>query len=354
MSVPPPPVVNDMSLKSILLQSLTQIIFKIFFKTFVLNLNEKGSVKRATKQSAALELRLHKLYIDYKKKKTWKTSRKMANKIAQNDAFLTFIEGCITNVVHPQLCKLSKQIPTNFCHGNPPTPESEFKKDWDLALKDASSLILARVKGMAEKKKRSLNLRLTAQDQVLVGLINNQQLSDKVIGIRNTLAEQHSEAMTKRSDARLARLIKTGDDTAPSTPQNSTPSGNSQNGASTSNSGASGNNQGFQRQGPKGTQRRTNGPPRPPNPKGPKRPRFNTQYSQGPPQFQGPPQAPPMNPWYSMPPWPPMWFPPPPMGPPTQMGPPQSPRMQSPRGPPRGTPRGGGGAKRRAPPQARR
>ena len=50
---------------------------------------------------------------------------------------------------------------------------------------------------------------------------------------RNTLAEQHSEVITKKSDARLA---KTGDDTAPPSFDNTA---NSQAGASTPNPGNS-------------------------------------------------------------------------------------------------------------------
>ncbi len=77
------------------------------------------------------------LGIEGEAKEAWKTSRKMANKLAQNEAFMKFIEGCISHdpPVHPQLVRIEKHLPANFCHGTPPTPEPEFKKMWDLALK---------------------------------------------------------------------------------------------------------------------------------------------------------------------------------------------------------------------------
>ena len=56
-------------------------------------------------------------------KEAWKQTRKLANKSAENDIFIKFIQACIDKQVVPEMAKLTKRVPTNFCQGSPMTPE---------------------------------------------------------------------------------------------------------------------------------------------------------------------------------------------------------------------------------------
>ena len=227
----------------------------------------------------------------------------------------------------PDLVKIDKSVPVNFCHGRPMSPEPEFKRLWLDAQKDASLSMLARVKNMSDRKDRTLTIKLEAQDHALRALVNDQELFDKVISIRKLLTSKHQEVMEKRFDSRLARLMETGSDTPPPPNQN----------RDTSTNRGPRNTQVFQDQRTPHTQQSREGTTRSPSSKKKgqtKRPRLSNQrpgntYNQpGPSNYRAGPPPPIQNPWgmYPMPPWPPMWYPPP-------MGhqPPQSPR--TPRGP---------------------
>ncbi len=138
---------------------------------------------------------------------------------------------------------------------------------------------------MAERKKRTLEIKLKAQDQILKGLVNNQEISDKVLGIRTILIDKHTAAMNKRSDARLARLIETGTDRPTPTPPENDQAGPSTPGVNTQR-------QVFPKKRAQGGQRTHKGPPRTPTnqQKGQsvKKPRMTPQQGQSQYNYQPP------------------------------------------------------------------
>ncbi len=153
--------------------------------------------------------------LDTEAKEAWKSSRKLANKSAENDIFIQFIQSCIEKKIVPEMVKLTKRVPTNFCHGSPMTPEPKSQETWDKALKASSLVLLQHTLAMAQSKKRSLSIRLEAQNNMLKALIDNQAKFDEVMGIRKILVDKHTDTQKKRSEARLARLIATGSDNPP-------------------------------------------------------------------------------------------------------------------------------------------
>ncbi len=288
--------------------------------------------------------------LDTEAKEAWKQTRKLANKSAENDIFIKFIQACIDKKVVPEMAKLAKRVPTNFCHGSPMTPEPKSQETWDKALKASSLVLLQHTLAMAQSKKRSLSIRMEAQNNMLKALIDNQAKFDEVVGIRKILIDKHTDTQTKRADARLARLIATGSDNPPPPDQNQG-QGNPQTPRS-ANTG-----QGFQGQRAQGAQGSSTGAPRPPTltqargknkrsrPQTPRGlPQTQPQYQLPGPPYQGPP---PMPYGWPMPQWqpPPQWYPPPmgppPTHPPTQMN---SQRPPAPRG--RGGRGGGRGGRR--------
>ncbi len=226
-------------------------------------------------------------------------------------------------------------------------PEPESVKLWDSALEDASRLVLARIKGMSDRKVKCLDIKLKAQDQVLKALVDDQPTFDRVVGVRTMIDENHSEVMTKKYDNRLARLIQHGSDLARTPPKGS---GGPSTSGTLNQSRSKPPGKQTQQGGNFNIQAKNNNPKRP-KAQGP-RPNVQGQNTRKGPFQQGPnhfPPPPPMqNPWgmYQMPPWPPMWFPPPMGG---MFQPPMGPRAQSPRR--RGPPQGG---KRKRPQTPRR
>ena len=260
--------------------------------------------------------------IDGEAKRAWKEGRTLGNKLVENTAFLKFVQSCLDNNKLPSIVDLSDiPIPANFTQGTEMIPEPELAKVWKKALKDASTLLLNSVKSMGELKATHLDIKLKAADLKLNALTPDQDILAKVKGIRTQLVNKHGEEATKKSDARLQRLLSSGSDRPKKSTQPSQ-STQPQGGQSNPTPGTSGqgqrSTQGFRqphaprppsRQGtPKGSPRGTpRGGPRPP-----KRPRGRTP---GPSAHPAPtvyqePQYPPMPPPGVMPPWA-MYMPPP-------------------------------------------